>query len=211
MKYACCVCGHEFRSNDAVDGFCKGYAKGFLCPACGANIDVPLGTRPRLPADAKSLASTLVGMIVLALFAARAELGIDLPSGHFPLWQPLGLAALALMLLLIALFPRVLFDPTLVATAIDAPTESASPTLADDQELHCTDGNAIPEVKPVRLAVMAFGAVFMFVAVRDILIVGGLAAISAISGFVGFAFVGLSIFGSAELLVTLSRQRRRRT
>lgn len=37
--YQCVFCGNCFPVSEAIDGFSKGYCKGFLCPVCGINIE----------------------------------------------------------------------------------------------------------------------------------------------------------------------------
>lgn len=37
--YQCAFCGKCFPVSEAIDGFSKGYRKGFLCPLCGINIE----------------------------------------------------------------------------------------------------------------------------------------------------------------------------
>lgn len=37
--YQCAFCGKCFSVKEAIDGFSKGFRKGFLCPLCGINIE----------------------------------------------------------------------------------------------------------------------------------------------------------------------------
>lgn len=38
-NYLCDSCNKEFPTNAAVDGYVKGYSRGFLCPHCDANLE----------------------------------------------------------------------------------------------------------------------------------------------------------------------------
>jgi hypothetical protein len=38
-NYLCYSCNKEFPTNAAVDGYAKGYSRGFLCPYCEANLE----------------------------------------------------------------------------------------------------------------------------------------------------------------------------
>lgn len=128
MRYLCCQCRQEFPSKVAIDGFPRGYTKGFLCPHCDSNIeDAPptLATANQIFGKSKylALAFVLVGMSAVHLF--RSGTAIDILGNHLATWL-IAIVMLAVIGAALAIkYPAVVFNQLVLTQAV-AVTEAPS-------------------------------------------------------------------------------------
>ena len=180
MQYRCCVCHHDFPATEAVDGFREGFAEGFLCPACGVQLNAPLRSSRPVPGKAESLRVAIVLAVVVPLFVAKLKLAVDLPSGELRLWKPLALLALALVVWLAFAHPSALFRPTLETTLLGpgrrrelASDPPASPSPQPEEAMRADDAARAGEpTRPYRITALVFALVFLFFGLREVWMIG---------------------------------------
>jgi len=212
MKYKCCACRHEFAAADAIDGFRQGFHKGFLCPACGAQIDAPLG-RSRATGIAGDSRVILIAAIAVTAWLAKWDASIPLGQMRIPLWMAAAAVTLVTALWFAIMHPDLAFRPTL-ETRLLGPGLRTSPIKheASGSEPAMPNAEVATSVQPPstvadRIGLLVFGAMFGFFAIRDVAWSGEFGSIFWASAIAAALPIGLAAFGSNELMRSLVRRR----
>lgn len=212
MKYRCCACRHEFAAAGAIDGFRQGFTEGFLCPACGAQLDAPLGGS-RATGLRGDFRVSLIAAAAVTAWLAKWDVSIPLGRMHVPLWIAAAALALAKALWCVFARPDQVFRPTL-NTRLIGPGLRTSPVEheASGSEPAMPNAEVATSVQPPstvadRIGLLVVGAMFGFFAIRDVAWsreFGGIFWASAIAAALP---IGLAAFGSNELMRRLVRRR----
>ncbi|MCB1890420.1 MAG: hypothetical protein KDH20_22630 [Rhodocyclaceae bacterium] len=214
MNYQCCACRHEFPYSNAVDGFRQGFREGFLCPACGAQLEAPLGNAKALPGKGGEVRMVLAAGLVITLWTAKLDASVTLGQLTIPFWTLPAALCLAAALWFAITRPRELVEPTLetrligpglATTPINRNATASAPPPAATERI--PGDKAQPSMRLDRVVLLGIGTLFGIFAARDWFWVGEFSAIFWVCGVAAALPIGLALFGSDALIRRACRRR----
>ncbi len=119
IKYECFYCKEVFRASAAIDGYDRGYRVGFLCPACGKNIQAGLRAKQKISREQYQWTFVAFLLFLPIIFTFDSEIQyrileteIKLNALLFTLWW-------IFLIILALLKPSLLFATTYLTEPVE--------------------------------------------------------------------------------------------